>query len=86
MEYRIVTELLSSNGLHTVIDLLRLDNKDNIGDLCTFGDYYVNDIGENIPLDKVLTVKIEQCSKELLDYIFHLKVNEPQQQQQQQNI
>jgi hypothetical protein len=59
LEYRIMTELLSSGGAHSVIDLVKRDHNERMEDICTFGDYYVNEIGEQVPLEKVLTVKVE---------------------------
>ncbi|CDW89469.1 UNKNOWN [Stylonychia lemnae] len=83
LEYRILTELLSQGQQNTVIDLLRRDNKDHLDELCTFGDYYLNEIGECVPTETVLTVKNEQCFKELLDYIFQIKHNDGPSKQEQ---
>eukprot|EP00347_Sterkiella_histriomuscorum_P007660 403348063 len=76
MEYRILIELLSNGQKHEVINMLELDLKDKYKSICTYGDYYINEIGQPIAYDQVLTVKNEQCSKELLDYIFNIRINE----------
>lgn len=77
MEYRILLELLANNQKHDIVNLLQLDMKEKYAsEACTYGDYYINEIGQPIPIDQVLTVKHEFCSKELLDYIFLIKPNE----------
>ena len=62
-EYRIMTELLTSNSKYSILDMLKLDQKDHYYNLCTFGDYYINEKEEQVPLDTVLSVKDEWCSK-----------------------
>lgn len=56
MEYRILVELLSNNKKHEIVNMLQHDLKDKYKDVCTYGDYYYNEIGQPIPLDLILTV------------------------------
>lgn len=45
MEYRILIELLSNGQKHEIVNMLYQDNKDKYADFCTYGDYYINEIG-----------------------------------------
>jgi hypothetical protein len=62
---------MGDGNKHKVIDH---NKNDNIGvdpfKLCTFGDTYINETGEECPLETVLTTKDEWGAKMLLDYIL----------------
>lgn len=58
-EYRIMTELLTSQGKYQVVDMLKQDQREAYNDLCTHGDFFTNVEGVDVSLETVLSVKEE---------------------------
>lgn len=76
-EYDMILYLYNLSELFEISDLYFLNN--NPGEQkkfpVTYGDCFENHKGEICPVEKHLTHKIDQISKQCLDFIFQIKIN-----------
>lgn len=70
-EYQVMIDILSNYGEDEVIDVIRLGHN-GISPI-TYGDFKLDENGNEVPLETEMFFPEDYCSKQSLDYIFEIR-------------